>query len=149
MSISKRFVHSTADEINEFIDNQRNKNTRRKTIADVGLLQSFIKEEGGSETDIQFLPRHELNEILAKFIISVRKVDGAEYEPSSLRNIISSIDRFLKEHHYGSTVAFGPEFEKTRQALRSKQKDLKSQGSIFPQDPQIFLLGLVKRNILV
>ena len=123
-----RFVHNTDDEINQFIANQRNKNTNRKTLADVGLFQSFIREEEGSEKEIEFLPRNELNELLAKFIISVRRIDGAEFEPSSLRNIISSIDRYLKEHHYGSSIADGPEFEKARQALRSKQKHLKSQG---------------------
>ena len=66
--------------------------------------------------------------LLAKYIISVKKEDGSEYEPSTLRGLISSVDRYLKDRDYGTTVINGQEFHKTREALQAKQKELKSQG---------------------
>jgi hypothetical protein len=35
----------------------------------------------------------ELDPLLANFVLTVRKKDGGEYEPNSLRSIISSVDR--------------------------------------------------------
>ena len=43
--------------------------------------------------DIHEIPCLELDQYLATFALSVRKTDGHEYEQSSLRSIISSINR--------------------------------------------------------
>ena len=54
--------------------------------------------------DIHEIPCLELDQYLATFVLSVRKTDGHEYEPSSLRSIISSIDRKLGRQKYGHKI---------------------------------------------
>ena len=75
--------------IEEFILEQENKNTTRKTEREV---ERFLKtkDEGRKIEDISAF---ELNEYISKFIISVRTKDGTEYEPSSLT---TSFERHLK-----------------------------------------------------
>ena len=51
-----------------------------------------------------------------------------EYEPSSLRGFIASFERYLKKKNYGHSIIKDLQFEKTRKALSSKQKDLKRKG---------------------
>ena len=46
----------------------------------------------------------ELQEIIKKFVLAVRKKNGEEYEPSSLRAFIQSIDRHLRKNNYGFSV---------------------------------------------
>jgi len=41
-----------------------------------------------------------LDEYVANYILSVPKADGAEYECTSIRNIVSSLDRKPKRHKY-------------------------------------------------
>lgn len=68
----------------------------------------------------------ELNAYIAEFIITARKKDGNEdYEPSSLRSLMASFERYLKKKNYGFSIMKDAEFEQARKALQSKQKDLK------------------------
>ena len=46
----------------------------------------------------------ELNKYLAEFIHSVRCKDGEDYEPSSLRCLVSSIERHLKKNNYTKCI---------------------------------------------
>ena len=67
---------------------------------------------------------------MANFIIAVKKKDGSDYEPASLRGIISSIDIKLRRHRYGQYIA-GDEkhtkFPLTKEALKTQMKLLKKQ----------------------
>ena len=74
------------------------------------------------------LPATELNDMLSRFVLAVRKKNGEEYEPSSLRDMLSSVQRHLNKHNYGLSVIDGIQFNGLRGALKSKQMDLKSQG---------------------
>ena len=128
MSVPARFVKTSDNEIDEFISNQRNKNTIRKTESGVKLIRKFIFNQTGNNRELETIPPKELNELLSNFIVCVRKVDGGEFEPSTLRSLISSADRHLKTHYYGTSIMEGTCFERPRQALRAKQKQLKQTG---------------------
>ncbi|KAH3891366.1 hypothetical protein DPMN_015464 [Dreissena polymorpha] len=41
-----------------------------------------------------------LDEHVATLILSLQREDGTEFEPTSIRAIISSLDRKLKRHKY-------------------------------------------------
>ena len=70
-----------------------------------------------------------MNAYIAEFIITVRKKDSNEdYEPSSLRSLMASFERYLKKKNYGFSIMKDAEFEQARKALQSKQKDLKQKG---------------------
>ncbi|XP_061191553.1 uncharacterized protein LOC133199700 [Saccostrea echinata] len=80
--------------------------------------------------DLNEIPCDELDQLLAMFVLSVRKTDGQEYEPSSLRSIISSLDRKLGRQKYVHKIMDSQDdsFRLTRDALKAKQKNLKKQG---------------------
>ena len=70
----------------------------------------------------------ELQEIIKIFVLAVRKKNGEEYEPSSLRAFIQSIDRHLRKNNYGFSVLNDKEFHEVQDILKKKQKQLKSIG---------------------
>ena len=63
--------------IDDHIIEQKNKNSRAKTTRDVKLLIEFLrKKKQGNLEDIEYI---------CKFILSVKRKDGKDFEPSSLR----------------------------------------------------------------
>ena len=125
--MASRFQSISNDDVNDFLSSEKNKNTLRKTKSDIATLNLFLKSKGETR-DINHIPPRELNDIICMFLLSVRRKDGSEYEPSSLRGMITSIDRHLKENYYPTTITNGDEFYKTRSVLTTKQKSLKKQG---------------------
>jgi hypothetical protein len=79
--------------------------------------------------EINEIPANELDQLLATFILSVRKLEGKEYELVT-RSIISSLDRKLGRQKYGHKIIDNKDdaFRLTRDALKAKQKCLKKQG---------------------
>ena len=69
-----------------------------------------------------------MNNYILEFIVKVRKQDGGEYEPTTLRSFISSFDRFLRKKNYPATIIEGDEFRKIRKCLAAKQRELKKEG---------------------
>lgn len=122
-----RFVPMAENDIEKFISDSENMNTRRKTLCHVNLVKDFLCEKG-IKTPIEQLSPYELNNHLMNFFVSFRQKNGSEYEPVTLRSMLGSLERYLKRHRYGYSVISGLEFSKTRDALKSKQKDLKSKG---------------------
>ena len=116
MASASRFVPLQLP-LAEFIEEQANKNTLSKMNRDVSL----IKELENIEAKV-------LDEILCTFIVKVKKKDGGEYEPTTLRSFISSFDRYLRRKGYPTTIIDGQEFRKTRETLVAKQKELKKAG---------------------
>ena len=81
--------------------------------------QSFIKDT------THFLSKLEqLGQLPANF----RRKDGGEYEPSSLRSLLASVERHLKKNSYPASIFSDRQFELTRRCLQSKQKELKKAG---------------------
>ena len=83
--------------VEQFIEDQENENTRKKTQKNVALLEEFLTLRNESRLIEEIAPK-ELNAYIAEFIITVRKKDGNEdYEPSSLRSLMASFERLFKE----------------------------------------------------
>ena len=70
----------------------------------------------------------ELQEIIKKFVLDVRKKNGEEHKPSSLRAFIQNIDRHLRKNKYGFYVLNDKEFHEVQDILNKKQNQLKSIG---------------------
>ena len=114
--------------VKQFIEDQVNENTKKKTQQNVALLKEFLKLKNKSRL-IEEIPPKELNAYIGEFIITVRKKDNNEdYEPISLRSLMASFERYLKKKNYGFSIMKDAEFEQARKALQSKQKDLKQKG---------------------
>ena len=124
----RRFAEVNDEYVEKLIEGQENKNTKRKTFYDLKLVHKFIQEVKNEERDIKDIPAIELNNLLSQFIVEARTKTGQDYEPSSLRGILSSVERHLSKANYNISIFRDPEFKKTRDALKAKQKELKSQG---------------------
>lgn len=73
------------------------------------------------------MPPEDLDSYISRFILSVRKQSGDEYEPTMLRGMVSSL-RHLKRRRYCESIITGQAFAKTREVHKSKQKQLKRIG---------------------
>ena len=91
------------------------------------MLKEFLRAKE-VDKEIENLEAKELDEVLCAFIVEVKKKDGGEYEPTTLRSFISSFDRYLRKKGYPTTIIDGQEFRKTRETLVAKQKELKKAG---------------------
>jgi integrase len=113
------------DELTEFVNKQENVNTKRKTAYEIQLFREFIQAanlELLSSTSIHELSAADLNDLLSKLIYGVRKRDGSEYEPTTLRGFLASIRRYLKSHNYGFTIFGDVQFKTAMATLKAKQK---------------------------
>ena len=81
------------------------------------------------EREIENIPLQELDRLFGNFLLGARKArDNAEYEPSTLRGFMSSLDRYLKKKGAQFQVIKNPMFPHSNAALTAKQKELKSKG---------------------
>ena len=70
--------------IDKFIEDQKHKNILSKTRRDVSLLTEFLNSKSESRRTRKSR-RKELNEYISEFIAAARRIDGEDFEPSSLR----------------------------------------------------------------
>ena len=72
------------------MESLEDKKTKEKTKRDVKLLKTFLRNEKSDEREVQNIESAELNKHLLDLTRSVRRKDGEDYEPSSLRCLVSS-----------------------------------------------------------
>ena len=90
--------------------------------------RSDTKERRKSSLELPAITPEDLDRYLAEFIRSVRRKDGGEYEPSSLRSLLASVERHLKKNSYPASIFSDRQFELTRRCLQSKQNELRKAG---------------------
>ena len=87
----KRFVDLDTS-VEDNVESLENRNTKEKMKRDLKLLETFLRNEKNDEREVQDIePAELLNKHLAEFIRSVRRKDGEDYEPSSLRCLVSLV----------------------------------------------------------
>ena len=96
---------------------------------DLKLVKTFLVEERHEIREIEKIPPTELDSYLSQFVLAARTKTGKDYEPSSLRGILPSVERHLSRSSYGKTIFKDSDLKKkTRDALKTKQKELKRHG---------------------
>ena len=91
-----RFVVVSDDDVNAFSEQQENENTNKKTLYDLKIFREFL-ETCDEKREIENITPVELQAIIKKFVLAVRKKNGDEYEPSSIGAFLQSIDRYLRK----------------------------------------------------
>lgn len=124
---NSRFQSISYADIDTFLEQNQNINTKQKTQSNVSLFKSYL-ENRGEYRNIENLSAKELNEQFSTFLLSVKKRDGTEYEPSTFKGFMCSIDRYLKEKDSKFRLSSGSEFEKCVRVLEANQKQLKCMG---------------------
>ena len=83
LSLSEEATSKDEVEIEKFLQEQKSKNTQYKTKSDLNAWKKFCESLKESRA-IENIPANELDLLLSKFFISVRKQNGTEYEPGTL-----------------------------------------------------------------
>jgi len=89
--------------IQDFVCSLRPENTKKKMTYDLNVWQRFCSTVG-EERALENIPPKELNILLCRFFMDVRKKDGGIYEPGSLASSQRSIQCYLNEHNYSTNV---------------------------------------------
>ena len=63
----------------------------------------------------------ELDKVLSKFYAEVKRKDGDDYEPESLKIMQSSIERYLKEKDYPLSIVRAREFPTHKKSSTRRQ----------------------------
>ena len=115
-------------ELEQFVDQQKNCNTKRKTESDLRRWYSWCRSVGETRK-IGEIPPAELNRLLGHFYVKVRKTNGEMYEPDSLTALQRSIDHHLsKDLHKPYSIIRDQQFASSREKLNAARKSLKKAG---------------------
>ena len=103
-----RFIDVSKDDVDELIAQQENENTKKKTMYDLNIVLKFLRDVRKEERELEKISPEELNVHLSEFIIAARTKKGEQYEPSSLRGILSSVDCYLQGANMGEGYSLIP-----------------------------------------
>ena len=103
------------------------KNTVKTTKTWMNVWKSWAESKGFND-DILKYEAKELDECLSRFFAEIRKSDGSDYEPDSLRVMLAALDRHLKQNDSKISIAKDREFVKCRQVLEGKARALREKG---------------------
>ena len=102
--MAERFPDFQVEEIQELKENSENQNTKKSTSTWLNVWTSWA-ESKNFETNLVSNEAKQLDETLQKFFDEIRKKDGSEYEPDSLRVILASLERHLREKDAAFSIA--------------------------------------------
>ena len=109
--------------IQEFIYSLRPDNTNKKTTYDLNVWRRYCYSLG-EERDLENIPPGELNILLCRFFMDVRKKDGEVYEPVTLTSFQRSIQRYLNDRNSTVNILKDQQFSKCREVLSARKRDL-------------------------
>lgn len=78
LSLNHRFMSFDGKDVEAFIEEEENENTKRKTKNDITLLNAFLQGENESRR-LEEIPPQDLDSYLSRFLLSVRKQNSDEY----------------------------------------------------------------------
>ena len=109
-----------------FVEENKAKNTVNKTKSDLNMWYRWCEVVGETRKVENITDKTELNRLLSHFYMTVKKKDGSEYEPSTIKDCSRSIDRFLTKNCGKSfSILRDVEFSSSREVLASKAKFLR------------------------
>ena len=111
----------------DIINTQNSLSTVKKTGRDILCFQAYLQEQGESRA-FETIPPKRLDPLLSSYISTLRKLDGGEYEPSTITGIMGSIDRYLRESDYEVNIQRSPLFKSAQETGKAKKAFLKSLG---------------------
>ena len=109
--------------IQDFIYSLRPDNTKKKTTYDLNIWRRYCSTVGETRA-LEKIPSEELNILLCRFFMDVRKKDGGVYEPGSPASFQRSIQRYLNDKNSSTNIMKDQEFTKSREVLSARKRDL-------------------------
>ena len=120
--VDGRFVPMTDSEVDNLIETGENANTKRKTLYNINFVKQFLTEHG-ERRSIEEIPAVKLNNYVSKSKVAARTKKGEEYVLH-----LEEFCRVLSATNVAPVIIKDNDFQKTRDTLKAKQKELKRQG---------------------
>ena len=109
------------------LKDKNNKNTEKSTNTwarrFTDWLEKYSIKIGPGDTSSS-----ELDKILQHFFAELRKKDGTNYEPDSLRTMLGALDRYFRNAGYSFRIIKDKEFMECRKVLNGKAIELREMG---------------------
>ena len=119
---------STVDDEEIALENKDSKNTKKSTQTLSNVLVSYCKEKR-LDFDVEAISKDRLDDILSKFYVEVRKVDGTLYKKTSFYAIRFAIQRKFKITRGNDfDIIEGQEFAKCNEVFYAQCVVLKKKG---------------------
>ena len=122
-----RFALLNENELKKLTDKCKNRNTTYSTQTWINSYRAWAIERQKNVDLEQYSPL-ELNRVLCQFYAELRKADGSEYEPDSLRVMQAGLNRYLREKQYGKCIMNDIEFKESCDVLEGKARFLREIG---------------------
>ena len=124
-SSSRANLPKVLDNVQNFIDAQKKSNTVNATKQHMKTLTNWLVKSKSEYRSIEELEPDLLNLYLQEFFISIKKLDGSDYEPASLDAMKAAFDRHLRDKGYEKSIVVDAIFFKTRQAHTARKLAVK------------------------
>ena len=125
--MAERFPDFQVEEIQELKENSENQNMKKSTSTWLNVWTSWAESKNFG-TNLLSYEGKQLDETLQKFFTEIRKKDGSEYEPDSLRVMLASLDQHLREKDAAFSIAKDIKFSNSRKVLEGKARLLHQEG---------------------
>ena len=127
--ILSRFSLATATTIQGLKNSSKNENTVKSTAAWLSMLKKWCLEKRIAEEIENYEPA-ELKTLLERFYAELKTTTRCreDYEPESLKVMIASLDRHLKNKGYSLSIVRDREFSSSKQVLDGKAKQFRLAG---------------------
>ena len=117
---------SDADQM-RLIEKSKNENTSRSTGNWLKTYKAWA-EVREINPNIEEIGPEELNSVLMRFYAELRKRNGKNYEPDSLRVMQAALHRHLVEKRYNGDILNDVAFLGSRNVLEGKARELRAEG---------------------
>ena len=125
--VLSRFSSATATTIQQLKNISINENTVKSTAFWLSVWKKWCLEKEIA-AEIENYEPTQLNSLLERFYAEIKNKHGEDYEPESLKVMITSLDRHLKNKGYKLSIIRDREFSSSKQVLDGKAKQLRSAG---------------------
>ncbi|MGH0132589.1 UNVERIFIED_CONTAM: hypothetical protein FKN15_050128 [Acipenser sinensis] len=130
--------------------------TPSRILGDIKMFKDWLLSQIPPETrEVSSLLPPELDSHLAAFFGAVRRANGADFSANSLVFFHRGVERYLRSEGYGLSLTKSPEFSGSREALRSrfrelwrreKERETKAiEGLGFEEEEELRLKGVLSR----
>lgn len=85
-------------------------------------------EERGINPNLEENSAEVLDSILPQFYAEVRNKRDESYEPESLKVMMASLDRYLRERNYPHSIIKDRQFQQSKKVLEGQAKLLRQEG---------------------
>ena len=104
VSSRKRFATTTIENIAAIKERRFEVNTVKSTHWAVKIFKDWL-EESNISLDFETLPMSDIDSLLARFYVEVRKVDGQYYSKISLNGLRAALQRYLQNPPWNVTYS--------------------------------------------